>query len=155
MSTTTKAKVKSDVKDGGHISDLKIQRNMGNLTPEVIDMCSKHIDDMVNHFKNSGAVAAQKVKDQHGQPLDYVISALKAEPENLALVSMFMDDYDEVLKWNDLHNKNIISFDVTCHHREVDMAMFNRICNLHSRLWAEWLSKILYTYARRGSNKGI
>ena len=45
MEKQVAADLENDIKT---INTLKIERNRGNLTPEVIDMCNNQIDNMAN-----------------------------------------------------------------------------------------------------------
>lgn len=121
--TTTEdiTKVSNDIKDKAEISCLKVQRNMGNLTPEVLEMCRSHIDEMLQ-------ISMQELsnKPNRAKRLAEVAEALKSNVNILAMVSTFADDYVEILKWNKLHDAKLLPSSVTRAHREVDMALLNK-----------------------------
>ena len=123
--TTTEdiAKVSNDIKDKAKISCLKVQRNMGNLTPEVLEMCRSHVDEML---QISMQELANANKPDRAKRLAEVAEALKSNANILALVSTFADDYVEILKWNKLHAAKLLPSNVTWAHREVDMALLNK-----------------------------
>lgn len=155
-----KPEIKKDLEDEGtRINELKIERNRGNLTPEVVAMCEKQIDEMVEIAKNYAAKRYEKAKkeaEKAGQKIPDgpnlkdtapAVEALKACPEDLALVCMFADDYDDVLKWNALHRKGLLPREVTVAHREVDIAMFNKICDKYQSTHTAVICWILYNSA--------
>ena len=139
-------KVNADLENGCDISELKIRRNQGKLNPDVIDFCTKHLDLMVEHLRTCNAHV--NLNPSNGPSLDDAVAYLKADPQKLLLVSSFMDDYEEVLKWN---NNKLIPFSATVSHREVDIAMFHTICEWDDCKWAAMISKILYRYGHRNA----
>lgn len=142
MAKSTAKTVSTDLKNEASISELKIQRNIGNLTPEVLQMCSNHVDEMMKY-------APAECKFKNGITLVDVVEAIKKEPTNLALLSTFVDAYEEVLKWNKLHESNRLAIEATISHREIDIALFNKLLNIHSRAWAHQLCKLSICYAYR------
>ena len=114
-------KVSNDVKDKAKISCLKVQRNMGNLTPEVLEMCCSHVDEMLQISTQILANRPDRVKR-----LAEAAEALKSNTNILALVSTFADDYVEILKWNKLHAAKLLPSSATRAHREVDMALLSK-----------------------------
>ena len=114
-------KVSNDIKDKAKISCLKVQRNMGNLTPEVLEMCRSHVDEMLQ-------ISTQELSNRpdKAKKLAEVAEALKSNTNILALVSTFADDYVEILKWNKLHAAKRLPSSATRAHREVDMALLSK-----------------------------
>ena len=123
--TTTEdiTKVSNDIKDKAKISCLKVQRNMGNLTPEVLEMCRSHVDEMLQISTQELELAN---RPDRAKRLAEVAEALKNNTNVLALVSTFADDYVEILKWNKLHAAKLLPSNATRAHREVDMALLNK-----------------------------
>ena len=145
-------KLIADIENGCTISELKIRRNQGKLDSDVIEFCNTHIEAMANHLriKAKSGQFENNLTPKNGSPsLDDTIAYLKANPDKLLLVSTFMDEYDEVLNWNELHEQKVILSSVTYSHREVDIAMFHTICGWDNRKWASMLSKMVYHYSRR------
>lgn len=131
-------KVSNDIKDKAEISCLKVQRNMGNLTPEVLEMCRSHVDEMLQ-------ISTQELsnKPDRAKRLAEVAEALKSNTSILALVSTFADDYVEILKWNKLHAAKLLPSSVTRAHRDVDMALLNKFTNGED---AGWICELLIHY---------
>jgi len=128
--TTTEGitKVSNDIKDKAKISCLKVQRNMGNLTPEVLEMCRSHVDEMLQISTQELANRPDKAGRlaEKAKRLAKVAEELKSNTNILALVSTFADDYVEILKWNKLHAAKLLPSSATRAHREVDMALLSK-----------------------------
>ena len=118
----SKTNVKKDIESNAAINELKIKRNQGVLSDDVIKMCTDQLDDMIN-------AATQHVK-VHGHFMrDYSLmkSELSKNMQLLALVCQFADDYVEVIKWNKLIREIKLAGEMTIAHRESDIALFNKI----------------------------
>ena len=141
----SKAKINKDVKSTAKISELKIKRNSGELTPEVIQMCCDQLDEMAKvaneHAKD--AFTRKKVTKN----LEPMITELRSNPEMLALVCKFADEYEEVIRWNRLIRSKKIPMEVTIAHREVDIAMFRKICDTYHSTYTADIAYMLYNYA--------
>ena len=139
----SKAKISKDVKSTAKISELKIKRNGGELTPEVIQMCCDQLDEMAKV-----AVAhATKISTKSNRDLSNMTNELKSNPVMLAEVCKLSDDYEEVLRWNRLIRAKKIPVEVTVAHREVDIAMFHKICDTYRSTYANDIAYVLYHYA--------
>lgn len=139
------AKIERDLISKAQLSELKIRRNRGDLTPEVIEMCSKHVDSMLLctlNQKLNGPFSKNQIASMHD-----VVAILKEEPEWLAKVSQFADAYEEVLLWNKMIKENIIRADSTMSHREQDIALFHSILDKYDRTHRNSLLRIIYCYA--------
>ncbi len=145
--TTTEdiTKVSNDIKDKAEISRLKVQRNMGNLTPEVLEMCRSHIDEMLQISMQELANRPDKAKK-----LAEVAEALKSNTNLLALVSTFADDYVEILKWNKLHAAKLLPSSATRAHREVDMALLSKF--MHTEDSGDICELIIYYGHKKMAN---
>lgn len=145
--TTTEdiTKVSNDIKDKAEISRLKVQRNMGNLTPEVLEMCRSHIDEMLQISTQELANRPDKAKK-----LAEVAEALKSNTNLLALVSTFADDYVEILKWNKLHAAKLLPSSATRAHREVDMALLSKF--MHTEDSGDICELIIYYGHKKMAN---
>ena len=135
-------KIKRDLVSKAPISELKIRRNRGELTPEVIEMCSKHVDSMLSCALNQ-KLTSPFSKEQIAE----AVAVLKKEPEWLAKVSQFTDAYEEVLLWNKMIKENIIRADSTISHREQDIALLQSILDKYHGTYINPLSYIICCYA--------
>jgi len=138
---TFEEKIETALKSNAEINELKIRRNCGELTPEVIEMCSKHVDNMLLCALN------QKLKRQQIASMHEAVAVLKKEPEWLAKVSQFTDAYEEVLLWNKMIKENIIRADSTMSHREQDIALLQSILDKYHGTYINPLSYIICCYA--------
>lgn len=136
------AKIKKDLMSKAPLSELKIKRNRGELTPEVIEMCNKHIDSMLLCVLNQSSFSEKQIASMHE-----VVAILKKEPEWLAKVLQFADAYEEVLLWNKMIKENIIRADSTMSHREQDIALFHSILDKYHGTCKNPLLRIIYCYA--------
>lgn len=116
------SKIKTNLTNDVELMMLKIARNSGQLSEEVIQTCTEHIDSLVEHAFNTFEFS-QEQRDA----INALVLEIKKEPEWLAKVSRFADHYEEVLKWNKMiYEKKIPESFIT--HRECDTAFFNDLC---------------------------
>lgn len=103
---------------------LKIARNSGQLSEEVIKMCTEHIDALVKQAFNTF-----KFSQEQSDAINNLVLEIKKEPEWLVKVSRFADQYEEILGWNKLiHEKKVPENFITRSHRECDSAFFDELC---------------------------
>ena len=140
-----KKKITKDLKGGFKINDLKVQRNTGDLTPDVIKMCCDQLDEMVKVANSTAKDIFTGKRDRRN--LAPMVKDLKSNPEMLALVCKFSDQYEEVLRWNRLIRRNLLPSEVTVSHREVDIAMFKKICDTYRKTYTNDISFMIYHYA--------
>ena len=138
MEKQVAADLENDIKT---INTLKIERNRGNLTPEVIDMCNNQIDNMAN--------VVEALLHPSTRNIASCVAALKDCPQDLATFCTFADAYDDVIKWNKLHDEGILPIDATIAHREMDIAMFKMLCDKYRDTYTNDICYILYCYAYR------
>ena len=119
MSEKTKEEITKELKSGTRVNQLKIQRNMGEATPEVIEMCKLHVDQMLD-------AAKQLRKSKMPELLEEAAEQIKNDQELLLAVSEFTDRYVEVLGWNHLIRMEKLDKSVTLRHREADLAFFEK-----------------------------
>ena len=106
------------------INDLRLARDSGEKTPEVIDFCQAHFDAMVDAVKHSHTYKNHDFSE--------IVSQVKNDIDFLIIVSMFTDAYEEVLVWNKLIQEKKLDHNITRHHREMDISLYhkiNDICN--------------------------
>ena len=139
MAKSTIKTISTNLENEASISKLKIQRNIGSITPDVLQMCSNHVDEMMKY-------APTAYKFENGIALVDVVEAIKKEPENLALLSTFADAYEEVVKWNKLHASNSLAIEATISHREIDTALFDKLLGIHNRAWADQMCVLITNY---------
>ena len=137
---TDKDKIKKDIKNETRINELKVKRNSGELTPEVIKMCSDHFDEMCDWAINKKNKFTQKIIDG----IRAAAEALKKEPEWLAKVSQLTDAYEEVLVWHKLIK---IPASATKSHRECDLALFKSICDHYRGSHISSICSVILVYA--------
>lgn len=144
---TDHSKTVKDIKAGVKWNELRVARDRGDSTPEVIAFCDKHLDEMAD--------AVSKLLQKHlKKTYDFseTVKAVKADHELLMLVSKFEDDYEEVLKWNKLIYAKKLDSDITLYHREMDIALCDLIsCKslvISNEVYSD-LFKIMYWYAKR------
>lgn len=140
-----KNKITKNIKTGFEIHDLKVQRNAGDLTPQVIQMCCDHLDEMVKVANATAKDFLTGKKDKRN--LAPMVKELKGNPEMLAFVCKFADDYEEVLRWNKLIREKVLPPEVTLSHREVDIAMFRKICDTYQKTYTNDICFAIYFYA--------
>lgn len=136
----SKPKIEKDVKSTAKINDLKVKRNAGELTPEVVQMCCDQLDEMAK-------VAVEHAGKKNKRDLSGAVGELKSNPVMLAEVCKFSDAYEEVIRWNKLIREKKIPMEVTTSHREIDIAMFNKICETYRSTYTADIAYMLYNYA--------
>ena len=114
---TSEEKIQEALKSDAGINELKIQRSMGEITPEVLEMCKQHVDQMLE--------SAKKTSNRKPEELELAADQIKNDQEMLVNVSMFMDIYEEVLAWNKLERENKLDKNINSRHREMDIALYN------------------------------
>lgn len=126
------------------IDELKIKRNSGIMTPDVIKMCETHLDEMAE-------MAARYLKKKSNEDYDFseVVAAIKKQPQLLVDISKFEDLYEEVLKWNKLIRTKQLDFSATASHRELDIAIWHKLQeDVYAARIDPLVYKILYIYPR-------
>ena len=123
MTKKVEKKIEAALKSNTKINELKLQRNLGNLTPEVLEMCKQHVDQMLEFTKKESKMDPKALEEAAEQ--------IKNDQELLVLISQFADVYDEVLVWNKLIRQEKLDRTATLRHREMDIALFNgKICKI-------------------------
>lgn len=145
---TDKAKIKKDIKVEKQINELKVKRNNGELTPEVIKMCSDCLDEACDWV-----VSNVKLRQEIIDGIHAAAEALKKEPEWLAKTTQFIDVYGEVLVWNKMIKEKVISASATVSHRESDIALFKSICDRYRESHTSSICRIIYNYAHCNADK--
>ena len=143
-----KDKIKKDIKNDRRINELKVKRNDGELTPEVIKMCSDGLDEVCDWVINNVKLTQKNIDGIHA-----AAEALKKEPEWLAKTMQFTDVYKEVLVWNKMIEEKVIPASSTVSHRECDIALFKSICDRYRESHTPSICRIIYNYAHRNDNK--
>ena len=115
---TSEEKIEKALKSNTKINELKLKRDLGDLTPEVLEMCKQHVDQMLEITKKKRSVIDHK-------ELEKAAEQIKNDQELLVLISQFADVYDEVLVWNKLIRQKKLDKNVTSRHREMDIAFYN------------------------------
>ncbi len=145
---TDKDKIKKDIKVEKWINDLKVKRNNGVMTPEVIKMCSDCLDVACDWVISNVKLTQENIDGIHA-----AAEALKKEPEWLAKTTQFIDVYEEVLVWNKMIEKKVISASATVSHREYDIALFKTIYDRYRESHTPSICRVIYNYAHRNDNK--
>lgn len=114
---TSEEKIEEALKTNAEINDLKIQRDLGEITPEVLEMCNKQVDLMLETAKKRSVHPVEE--------LELAATQIKNDQEMLIAVTQFMDAYEEVLVWNKLIRQKKLDYNVTSRHREMDIALYN------------------------------
>ena len=114
---TSEEKIEEALKTNAEINDLKIQRDLGEITPEVLEMCNKQVDLMLETAKKRSVHPVEE--------LELAASQIKNDQEMLIAVTQFMDAYEEVLVWNKLIRQKKLDYNVTSRHREMDIALYD------------------------------
>lgn len=115
---TSEEKIEAALKTNAEINDLKIQRNMGEITPEVLEMCNLQLDKMLE--------VAKKRSSRKPEGLEEAATQVKNDQEMLVNVTMFTDIYEEVLAWNKLIRAKKLDMNATLRHREADIAFYHK-----------------------------
>lgn len=110
-------KIEAALKSNTKINELKLKRNLGDLTPEVLEMCKQHVDQMLEITKKESKIDHKALEEAAEQ--------IKNDPELLVLISQFADVYDEVLVWNKLIKQKKLDENAISRHREMDIALYD------------------------------
>ena len=140
---TSEKKIQEALKSDADINKLKIQRNMGEITPDVLDMCKQHVDQMLE--------SAKKTSSRKPKELELAADQIKNDQEMLVNVSMFMDIYEEVLAWNKFARENKLDRNINSRHREADIAFYNgKICKIQrTKNYSPAIHSLLYEHGHR------
>jgi len=123
---TSEEKIEEALRSNAEINELKIQRNMGVVTPEVLEMCKLQLDKMLEVAKERSSRKPENLWSRKPEELEKAAAQVKNDQEMLVNVTMFMDMYEEVLAWNKLIRAKKLDMNVTSRHRETDIAFFNK-----------------------------
>lgn len=115
---TSEEKIEEALKSNAKINELKIQRDLGEITPEVLEMCNKQVDLMLETAKKKSVFPVEE--------LELAATQIKNDQEMLVNVTMFTDIYEEVLAWNKLIRAKKLDMNVTSRHREADIAFYHK-----------------------------
>ena len=148
---TSEEKIEEALKSNTKINELKIQRNMGEITPEVLEMCKLQLDKMLEVAKKRNSRKPKNLWSRKLEELEEAASQVKNDQEMLVNVTIFVDIYEEVLAWNKLIRAKKLDANVTSRHREADIAFYHkkvvelqRKKNLSSAIHA-----LIYEYGHR------
>lgn len=117
VNNKTKKKIEAALKFNTKINELKLKRDLWDITPEVLEMCKHHVDQMLETTKKESKIDPKELEEAAEQ--------IKNDQELLVFVSQFADVYDEVLVWNKLIRQKKLDKNVTLRHREMDSALYN------------------------------
>ena len=133
-------KIEAALKSNTKINELKLKRNLGDLTPEVLEMCKQHVDQMLEITKNESKIDHKALEEAAEQ--------IKNDQELLVLISQFADVYDEVLAWNKLIRQKKLDKNVTSRHREMDIALYTgKICKIQrEKNYSARIHALIYHY---------
>lgn len=133
------------LKYGEKINDLKIARDSGEKTPEVIEFCQAHFDAMVDAAKHSHAYKDRDFSE--------IALQVKNDIDFLIMVSTFADAYEEVLVWNKLIREKKLDKNITCRHREMDLALYHKICNIcRTKNYSTSIHSLIWYWPRRNNS---
>ena len=139
---TSEEKIEEALKSNTKINDLKIQRARGEITPEVLEMCNKQVDLMLETSKKRGVHPVEE--------LELAASQIKNDQEMLIAVTQFMDAYEEILVWNKLIREKKLDKNVTSRHREMDIALYSKVCKMqHEKNYSPKIHALIYDHGRR------
>ena len=145
---TAEEKIQKALNSGSAISELRVKRNQGELTPEVLEMCKLHIDQMLEAAKKYWANSAEYIKQ-----LEQTAEQIKNDQEVLVIVSEFADRYEEIHMYTKFLDDKAIAHTVTActvRHREADIAMSNKvIALLKSKNISDTVYSLIYAYGYR------
>lgn len=123
---TSEEKIEEALKSNTKINELKIQRNMGEITPEVLEMCKLQLDKMLEVAKERSSRKPEALDSRKPEELEEAAAQVKNDQEMLVNVTMFTDMYEEVLAWNKLIRAKKLDMNVTSRHREADIAFYHK-----------------------------
>lgn len=148
--------IHEDLKDNLEPSDLKVDRNCHITSPQVIEHCKNHLDQL------KAFTADWPAYELHNRPgiilhmqegsvtPEEAFKELYADTTFMFLASKFLDLYEEVLVWN----KNGITPSIR--HREADIATFHEFgeyARTHGHYVTYYfLCRAIYKYAHRNDN---
>lgn len=140
---TSEEKIEEALKSNTKINDLKIQRDLGEITPEVLEMCNKQVDLMLKTAKKRSVHPVEE--------LELAATQIKNDQEMLIAVTQFMDAYEEVLVWNKLIHQKKLDKNVTLRHREMDIALYNgKVCKMQrEKNYSARIHTLIYQYGHR------
>ena len=140
---TSEEKIEEALKSNTKINDLKIQRDLGEITPEVLEMCNKQVDLMLETAKKRSVHPVEE--------LELAASQIKNDQEMLIAVTQFMDAYEEVLVWNKLIRQKKLDKNVTSRHREMDIALYRgKVCKIqYEKNYSAKIHALIYHYGHR------
>ena len=140
---TPENNINVELKSKACISDFKIQRNAGEITPEVIEMCKAQIDEMLKSAKKRSLMKHEELEEADEQ--------VKNDREMLVNVSTFMDMYEEVLVWNKLIRTKKLDRKVVLRHREADIAFYHKkVCELlEKKNMSSAIHALIYEHGHR------
>ena len=135
------------LKDSACIDDLRVRRNAGEKSPEVIKFCEEHLDMMAKAAKEYTLL--YKKCD-----FSAILSQAKNDVDFLLMVSKFVDDYEEVLVWNEMICKNQVGKNFNIRHREMDIALYKAICTMQrEKNYSVDIHKLIWYWPRRNKKK--
>jgi len=153
---TSEEKIEEALRSNTKINELKIQRNMGEITPEVIEMCKLHVDQMLAVAKkmNSGR-KPEEFLFRKPEELEEAATQVKNDQEMLVNVTMFTDIYEEVLAWNKLIRAKKLDMNVTSRHREADIAFYHKkVVELQlKKKLSPAIHALIYEYGHRNDKR--
>lgn len=140
---TSEEKIEEALKSNTEINELKLKRDLGEITLEVIEMCKQHVDLMLETAKKRSKIDPKELEEAAEQ--------IKNDQGLLVLISQFADVYDEVLAWNKLIGQKKLSKTATSRHREMDIALYNgKICKLQrAKNYSTQIHALIYLYGHR------
>jgi len=144
---TSEEKIEEALKSNTKINDLKIQRDLGEITPEVLEMCNKQVDLMLETAKKRSVHLAEE--------LELAATQIKNDQEMLIAVTQFMDAYEEVLAWNKLIRQKKLDKNVTSRHREMDIALYHgKVCKMQdAKKYSAKIHALIYEYGHRNDKR--
>lgn len=145
---TIEEKIQETLKSGLTVSEFRVKRNQGKITPKVLEMCKLHVDQMLEAAKKYWANNAEYIKQ-----LEQTAEQIKNDQEVLVAVSKFADRYEEIHMWNKFLDDKAIAHTVTActvRHREADIAMNNKVIDLaKSKNISNSVYSLIYAYGYR------
>ena len=144
---TSEEKIEEALKSNTKINELKIQRDLGEITPEVLEMCNKQVDLMLETAKKRSVHPAEE--------LELAASQIKNDQEMLIAVTQFMDAYEEVLVWNKLIHQKKLDKNVTSRHREMDIALYHgKVCKMQrEKKYSAKIHALIYEHGHHNDKR--
>ena len=144
---TSEEKIEEALKSNTKINELKIQRDLGEITPEVLEMCNKHVDLMLETAKKRSVHPVEE--------LELAASQIKNDQEMLIAVTQFMDAYEEVLVWNKLIRQKKLDKNVTSRHSEMDIALYHgKVCKMQlEKKYSAKIHALIYEHGHRNDKR--